>query len=101
MPEDVSPIVSELIAEVEQLKMENEAWRNQWKGYTDASELYWEISIRKPRFSTSLLSDVYKYLMEQDMEKLYKTYIGIAIICTILSSVIQMARDLYDIKFPY
>ena len=93
----MEPDMSEILKENDQLKAENLAWSNQWKAYTSTKSDYWELRVRKPRVVMGSLSTIVGGLLSQDVEKLYKLYLVVAVVCTIASTLVGVYRDLrYD-----
>lgn len=70
------------------LEQQVRVWESQWKGYSAHQESHWSISIPKPNLTMGKSwSTIISKIMTTDMEKLYRFYIVVCIICTVVTAI--------------
>lgn len=75
------------------LQQEVDVWKNQWKGFQAHKESHWTIDVPKPRLTVgNSWSNVISWIMSQEPEKLYKTYIVVCIVCMLVSTLMDIYK---------
>lgn len=89
MPEDVDykSLLDDMRNKNQKLQEQVSIWENQWKGFQLHQEKHWTIDIPKPSLTVgNSWSRIITRIMSQDIDKLYRMYIVICMVCVIVAA---------------
>lgn len=91
-------LLDDMRSKNQKLQEEVNVWQNQWKGFQSWKESHWEVSVPKPKLVMGhSFSTIIAKLMSEDVDKLYRTYIIVCMVCIVASTLVDIYKRIQEL----